>query len=104
MLTAVGFTAAMASPEELWLGGGKRCTRGLPQHFQKLCRKGACPALADLAGLRERALEPAAVGRYQKCRSFLMFRLNFKEHLIGNHSAISVYSPCILLHSLEGPR
>lgn len=31
-----------------------------------------------------------------------MFRLNFKEHLIGNHSAISIYSPCIPLHSLEG--
>lgn len=49
---------------------------------------------------------PATAGRYHKCNSPLLFMsgLNFKEHLIGNCSAASIYSPRTLWRSLERAR
>lgn len=37
----------------------------------------------------------ASIGQSPKCSSLpgLMLRLNFKEHLIGNHSVLSIYAP-----------
>lgn len=70
----------------------------------KALPKGSNPSPGRPCRTQEGTVEAAPAGRSCKCRSLLglMFRLNFKEHLIGNHSAISIYLPCVSLCLLGG--